>query len=99
MAAFAEFLNRLLKDGEVVFRKPPVPKADERPQAAKLLRRAYADARLEIAGPPLEFNEEAALAAAEFVRQACWFLVNRGEPAAEVERRLVLPTPRTPADH
>jgi hypothetical protein len=52
-----------------------------------------------VAGPPLAFDADVALAAAEFVRQACWFLVHRGEPDEEVARRLTLPPPASDAQH
>jgi hypothetical protein len=97
--ALVDFLKQLLNAGEVVFREPPVPDKEELPAVTELLRRAHAQEVLEIAGPPLEFRPRPALAAAELVRQACWFLVHRGEPPEEVERRLNLEPPTAPGDH
>src|SRR5438094_5245970 len=97
MAPFADFLKRLLDDGEVVFHGPPLPRPDEQAEAAAVLRGVFAEYRLGVAGPPLDFRQDPALATAELVRQACWFLVHRGEPGTEVERRLTLAAPRTPA--
>jgi hypothetical protein len=46
------------------------------------------------------FDAPAALAAAEGVWLACWFLLQRREPAEEVEKALVLPpAPATAAEH
>jgi len=99
MAALLDFLKQLLSAGEVVFREPPVPDKEELPAVTELLRRAHAQEVLEVAGPPLDFQPRPALAAAELVRQACWFLVHRGEPPEEVERRLKLEPPESPGDH
>jgi hypothetical protein len=99
MAGLSDFLNNLFGAGTVVFREQPVPDKDEFPEATEVLRRAHAQEVLEIAGPPLEFQPRPALTAAELVRQACWFLVHRGEPPEEVERRLALALPATPGDH
>ena len=90
MPSLAEFLDRLFREGKVGFRERPGPSPSERAEAAEVLRRAFADELLELAGPPLAFEEDAALAAAEWVRQACWFLVNRDEPEEELDRRLFL---------
>jgi hypothetical protein len=99
MTALTAFLQALLKHGTVVFREPPVPSKDERAGVLPVLQRAFADYRLDIAGPRLEFQADTALAAAELLRQACWFLVHRGAPAEEVERQMTLAPPASTADH
>jgi hypothetical protein len=99
MSPLAEFLEGLLREGQAVLRDRPPPE----PPAADvraLLERTYAAYRLRVAGPPPEFDVEAALAAAVLVHQATWFLVSRDKPVAELERLVVLPgSPRTPAAH
>jgi hypothetical protein len=100
MAALAEFLRILLSEGRAIVRGPPPPGRGQSAEVSQLLRRAHASYRLQIAGPPLEFDEEVALAAAELVRQACWFLVSRSQPPEELERHLVMPAaPRFAAQH
>jgi hypothetical protein len=94
----ADFLSDLLH-GTVVFRAPPIPSAAEHPAALEVLRQGFTTHALDIAGPPLDFHAGAALAAAELVRQACWFLVHRDEPPAEAEQRITLPPPGTPTEH
>jgi hypothetical protein len=93
------FLEALFDAGAVTIAARPVA-APVDSSARELLDRVYAAERLSVAGPPVWCDAEIALAAAEFVRWACWFVVNRDEPAAEVERLLALPPePRTAAQH
>lgn len=99
MADFVDFLENLLSEGAIVFRHKPVLEQGERAGALALLRRYYAEFALDVAGPALALEADVALAAAELVRQAAWFLVHRGEPAGAVDRQLSLPPPRSAADH
>jgi hypothetical protein len=100
MSALADFLQRLFAEGRVVFTEPPIPSRRPDGEAVDLLRRAYADYRLEVAGPRIDFDADTALAAADLVRSASWFLVHRGEPDDEVRQCLAFPgTPATPAQH
>src|SRR5438552_14316610 len=99
MSALADFLERLLIDGEVVFQHPPRPAPDERPAALEVLRQAYRTYCLNLAGPALPFREETALAAAELIRRACWFLVDHRDPPEVVAQALALPVPSKLADH
>jgi hypothetical protein len=101
MAPLAEFLDRLLTDGSAVVRDRPAPvQPPDQRAAAERLAAAYADFRLDVAGPSLPFDAPAALAAAEALWRACWFLLQRGEPPAEVEEALALPEPPvTAAQH
>lgn len=95
MATLAEFLKRLFGEGRVVFDSPPTPDSSdserERAEAVDLLRLAFDADLMELAGPPLSFDKTAALAASEWTRRACWFLVSRGEPPEVVDRALKLP--------
>src|SRR5262245_39768509 len=100
MSPLAEFLNALLYEGEAQLRERPEPAVGEDPEVTDLLQRAYAVYRLRVAGPPLDFDPQAARAAAAVVHHAAWFLVSRDEPVAELERRVVLAgPPRAPAAH
>jgi hypothetical protein len=99
MAAFVEFVRQLLEEGAVVLRERPQPSPADRIQAGELLQRAHANHRLDVAGPLLPFDD-VALVAAECVWWACWFLVQRGEPAEELDRCLPsLPAPTSAAQH
>ena len=93
MASFVAFLRGLLNEGAAVLRERPHGVGDERPEAETLLAEAFADHRLDIAGPLLAFDAGTALAAAEQLWFACWFLLHRGEPPAEVEKCLRPCTP------
>ncbi len=99
MAGLAEFLERLLTDGEVVFEEPPRFTPVEWRHAMDVLRRAYKTHALDVAGPQLPFREETALASAELVRRACWFLVDHHDPAEVIEQALDLAPAKAPADH
>jgi hypothetical protein len=100
MSALAEFLQVLLYEGKVVLRDRPQPSTGRQPEVIELLGRAYADYQLQVARPPLDFDGPIALAAAELVRQASWFLVSHEQPPEELDRRLTMPgPPRSAAQH
>src|SRR5262249_32629201 len=99
MSELSEFLDGLFAEGDVVFSAPPTRSRTQDPAAAALLRSAFEDSRRDLAGPSLPLRLEPALAAAELVRHACWFLVSHGEAPEHVERLLAFPDPRSPADH
>ncbi|MFL5338954.1 MAG: hypothetical protein ACJ8F7_02205 [Gemmataceae bacterium] len=95
-----EFLELLFDEGRVTFTQRPASSPDKREAAVAVLRRTHEVACLDVAGSPLPFDADAAFAAAAFVRFACWFLVNREEPADALERLLVTaPVPETAAHH
>ncbi len=100
MASLAEFIRGVLADGRVVVRgRPEVDLADVR-EAIVTLQAAFADHRLDVAGPPIAFDPVSAAAAADLVRQACWFLVARDEPAEVLAARLSIPqAPRSASEH
>jgi MoxR-vWA-beta-propeller ternary system domain bpX4 len=98
MSALGPFLKQLFATGEA--RLAGRPDVDDRREAVGVLRRAFAEYRLEVAGPPVEFDDEAGLAAAVFTARACWFAVSRDEPPEEVSKSLSpLRQPTTPAAH
>jgi hypothetical protein len=99
MSPFAEFLDVLLREGRAVLRGPPHLQAEDK-DAANLLGGIYADYRLRVAGPAINFDPGAAQAAATLVYRACWFLLSRDEPESELDRLLKLPAPAcSPAAH
>lgn len=100
MSPRAHFFQVLLRDGSAHLREAPDPDPTSDADVAKVLRGAFADYCLEIAGPPLAFDEPTALGAASVVEQACWALVSQGLPVNELEKRLRMPAPpRTAAQH
>jgi hypothetical protein len=98
MSPTAEFLDLLLREGRAVLREPPLAALPA--DALTVLQRAFGDYRLSVAGPPIAFDPPSATAAALVLLQACWFLVDREQPAAALEQVLTLPgSPRWPAEH
>jgi hypothetical protein len=99
MDSLDQLLKSLLFDGRIVLRgRPHAATSPER--TVEVLRKAYGVYRLEVAGPPIPFDEPAALEAGELVVQACWALVNREEGLPGLERRLTMSRgPATPAQH
>jgi hypothetical protein len=94
------FLRHLFREGTAVLRERPRLEPGDRDAALALLEGAHAAYRLDVAGPAIDFDGATALAAAELLASACWFLVNHTEPAAEMERCVRLPgRPTTAAQH
>jgi hypothetical protein len=86
------FLTELLREGRAMLRERPRPVQHDA-EALAVLRSAYADYRLTVAGPVIEFDLAVALAAASVAQHACWLLLSRDESPTEVERLLRLPQP------
>jgi hypothetical protein len=97
MPTLAAFVQRLLTEGKALLRKPPSFSAAERAEAARVLEPAFGAYRLSVAGPALDFDTAAAVAAAEYVAAACWFLLHRDEDTAAVEKALDFPAPPEPS--
>jgi hypothetical protein len=95
MSAFADFLEGLFSRGEVLLREPPNVEAGESPHAREFLRAIFSNERLQVAGPPLDFDADVAVAAAGLLWRACWFLLEHGDPSATLERALALPPRHT----
>jgi hypothetical protein len=89
MPPFPDWLSQVLAGGASVQEHAPVLTAAERPRAVALLRAAFADHALDVAGPPLPFDEDAAVGAALLLAQACWCLV--GNDDARPALRLDVP--------
>jgi len=100
MATLADFLRDLLEEGRVVHRARPGDPGEDRSGATDILARAFAIHRLDVAGPPIAFDFASALAAADLLRRATWFLVNRSEPDEVLGRELTIaPAPRSASEH
>jgi hypothetical protein len=79
MRPFADWLSRVLTHGESVQDAPPTLSPEERPGVLALLRAAFDDHALDVAGPPVAFEPAVAVAAAEVLARACWLLVGADE--------------------
>ncbi len=100
MSTLSRFLEDLFQTGKVVFRDSMDSPESERPRVVNCLSQAFEEACLELAGPPLIFEETAAIVAAEWTRRACWFLVHRTEPEKVLNQALKLPNqPKSPGEH
>lgn len=100
MPAFTDLLRGLLETGVVRLRHPPTLLPEEREPALSLLESAFRDHSLDVAGPAIAFDPEAALAASGFAAWSCWYLLHREASPATVERTLILPRPpRRAAEH
>lgn len=99
MSSLAQFLEQLLVHGEVIFREPPRDAPGDAQSATDVLRRAHRTCSLEIAGPAVPFQEKTALASAQLMRRACWFLLDRRESGDTIAQALALPPAQSPADH
>lgn len=95
MPAFADFLQRVLDEGEAVFVGPPTGAGDD-DAARMVLSKAFVDHALDVAGPPISFDPAAALTAAHVLADACWRLV---APTDATAARAPVGEPRTPAAH
>ena len=93
MATLGDFLQTLFEEGRIVLKGRPESAEADRAAASRVLEAAFDLHRLDVAGPPIGFDAPSALAGAELVRLAAWFLVNRSEPVREVERSLAMPRP------
>jgi len=78
------WLDRVLYYGESVLSEPLPHDPSSDQDAAALLARAFERHRLEVAGPPLEFDPTIALAAARCLADACWNLVTPEPTEGEV---------------
>jgi MoxR-vWA-beta-propeller ternary system domain bpX4 len=100
MATLGDFLQTLFEEGRIVLKGRPEPAEADRPAALRVLEAAFDLHRLDIAGPSIAFDAPSALTAAELVRRAGWFLVNRSESVREMGRALTMPrAPLTASEH
>ena len=98
MTPLAEFLERLFTTGEGQL--GDLPEHDDSKEVQRVLQAAFEVHRLEVAGPRIEFDPFAAVAAANFTARACWFAMSNEEPPEEVKEILrPLAEPKTPAAH
>jgi hypothetical protein len=98
MTDLGPFFERLFASGEALLTGRP--EVGDRREFESVLRAAFTDYRLAVAGPMIEFDLEPGIAAAMYTALACWFAVSRDEPAAQVKSSLApLTIAATPAAH
>ncbi len=88
---FLDFLTSLLEQDAVRLAALPRLREEDRPAATNTLLAAFENHALDVAGASIAFNAPVALAAAECVAIACWFLVSRDERSDRVSRELDFP--------
>jgi MoxR-vWA-beta-propeller ternary system domain bpX4 len=95
---FQEFLTELFDAGKIVFRA--APRDRPLPADVAMLAEAFDACSLTVAGPRISFDPQVACAAAEFLRQAAWALVNHDERVNDLMKRLKMPvSPRSASHH
>ncbi len=101
MSERVDFLTELLAEGNARLTARPCFDNGSRAEASRVLAGAFAGYRLTIPGPLLDLDKDSALAAAELVWLASWYLLVRDAPPAEVEYTLrtacSFPSPKTGA--
>jgi hypothetical protein len=101
MPPFADWLTRVLALGESVQEAPPTLTPPERPGVLAVLRTAFDESALDVAGPPIAFEPDVALAAAVLLARACWLLVGADEkepPTLTLRAEPVSPSAHLSAD-
>lgn len=97
MTSFRDWLSRLLREGESIQESRPALSSFEEPGVVAELREAFDRHALDIAGPPVPFDESAARGAALTVAEACWHLVSaEGEEPVSLKLEA---EPGSPAAH
>ena len=86
MSALTEFVRRLFDQGEAVLKTRPDSSQSQQEAATAFLREAFADYRLQIAGPLIEFDAATAIAASLYLWHACWFLANHDQPEEVLQK-------------
>jgi hypothetical protein len=101
MATFAFFLRQLLHQGSARLAQPPRLHPAERDAALSVLRDAFRDHMLAVAGSSPPFNPTLALRSADWTAWLCWHMLHRGAtPSPDIETTLPLFSPGTDAgDH
>jgi hypothetical protein len=99
MSELLTFLRRLWYEGRVLLHDRRGDSSQSIAGALDALAEAYGAYRLEVAGPPVPFDCETAIAAARFVHLSAWYLVRREGTEEELRRDLAMPTAPTQAAH
>ena len=76
---FPAWLSRVLSYGESVLAESPSLPPEERPRVLETLRSAFEQHALDLAGPPIAFDSEAAVRSAVVLARACWRFLEADE--------------------
>jgi hypothetical protein len=95
--AFRGWLERVLNEGESVQGAVPELSADAVGSIEEMLRAAFELHILDVAGPPVSFDANIAILAAEILARACWFLTGASE--GENVKLATDVKPATPSAH
>lgn len=93
MPQFTDWLSQLLEQGVSAQTDPPTLPAHERPAVGNVLNQAFDLNALDVAGPPIPFDRDAAINAAEVFAWSCWYLVSGEFFIANLRMRANLNTP------
>jgi hypothetical protein len=96
MTVLTTFLRGVLQAGRLLLREP-LP-AEAAPDAVALLAEAYGVHALAVAGPPIPFDADTAIAAARVLYRAAWYFLNPNEPV-DAGGLAMSGEPRTPSQH
>jgi hypothetical protein len=100
MAAFHEFITLLLDQGKIAFQSSKVPHDRPTEQDEAVLAEAFETFARSVAGPRIGCDGRVACAAAEFVRQSSWALVNRDDRLSALKKHVAMPgSPASPSHH
>ena len=84
METLAIFLDQLFGQGRIILEEPPAWETAEDSKTLMVCRRAFAEYRLDVAGPVLDLDSDIALTSARFLYTAAWFLFHFEKPANDV---------------
>jgi hypothetical protein len=90
-----QWLERVLSHGESVQTAVPEFRPSDRAAVETILRRNFDVLSLDLAGPPIPFHAESALAAAKVLAAACWRVAGDDDQPSLT----IIHEPRTPSDH
>ncbi|HVK14153.1 MAG TPA: hypothetical protein VM597_35760 [Gemmataceae bacterium] len=98
MTDFHDWLRSVLDHGKSVQDSPPSLPIRGRPEVVEVLRVAFADQVLDVAGPLVAFDPAIALEAADVLARACWSLVAGESVALELSAEPASPSAHLSAD-
>lgn len=90
MPEFQNWMAQVLATGHSVQTARPSLGRDERPALLAILRDDFEARQLSIAGPPVSFDPDAAITAAELLAGACWSVAS-GEITNTLEAGIAVP--------
>ncbi|MHC4841501.1 MAG: hypothetical protein ACYTDT_11225 [Planctomycetota bacterium] len=94
------FLEQLLTNGEIVFKRPPSAPPQRDLESQRILEQTFKRYVLDLPGAPPRLDIKIAHRAANVVRWASWLTLSHDEEEDELQRLLLFEgTPRSAAQH